>query len=192
MKSKSQVCFSKKQSCFYFEQIVSIVIFLLLCNSCLTDIHSNSSQRRSLDFKTVQEAGGGRNYEYEPGKELYPRYSYEGLPEDFVIKKTPALSLTYEDIELVEIKKDPFSPSYMSTYIVTIYLSEESVKRMRTFSGKHLKKRVAMEIEGKIIKIATIVDIIGDKLSVTFTDASLSEIENVFRKVTEKIKIKEK
>lgn len=157
----------------------------------MPSIHNESSQRRELNFKTVQEAAGDKNYEYEPGKGLYPRYSNEGLPEDFVIKKIPDLSLTYRDIKKVEIQRAPAYPSSLSAYTVRIHLWKESAERMRIFSAKHLDKRVAMEIDGKIFKIATIIDIMSDEVLVTIARSSLSEIEKEFKKVTDNIRIKE-
>ena len=62
---------------------------------------------------------------------------------------------------------------------------------MRIFSAKHLDKRVAMEIDGKIFKIATIIDIMSDEVLVTIARSSLSEIEKEFKKVTDNIRIKE-
>jgi preprotein translocase subunit SecD len=165
------------------------VIFLLLLYSCFSGIHGNVAQSCALNFKSVQEENYQGSYAYEPGKELYPGYLYEGLPENFAVKKSPDLSLTGEDIELVGIKRNSFSPPHISTYIVTIHLKKESAERMRTFTETHLNKKVAMEIDGKIVKIATIMGIISHKLSVAFTRTSLSEIEDEFKKVTGKIRI---
>jgi preprotein translocase subunit SecD len=135
------------------------------------------------------ETRGEGDYGYEPGRKLYPRYSYEGLPEDFVVKKSPDVSFKDRDIEYVEIKKDPFSPAHMSSYIVTIYLQGKSAERMRAFSEKHLKKRVAIEIDGKIINIPTINDIVENKFSIIFVKTSISDLENEIKKVTDKIRI---
>jgi len=160
MKRKYEVCFSRKQvRLSFFKQIISMVVFLLVCSSCLPGIHNESSQRRELNFKTVQEVPSDKNYEYEPGKRLYPKYSYEGLPEDFVIKKSSDLSLTYKDIKEVEIERAPAYPFSLSAYTVRIHLWKESAERMRIFSVKHIDKRVAIEIDGKIFAIPTILDI---------------------------------
>jgi preprotein translocase subunit SecD len=77
----------------------------------------------------------------------------------------------------------------MSSYIVTIYLQGKSAERMRAFSEKHLKKRVAIEIDGKIINIPTINDIVENKFSIIFVKTSISDLENEIKKVTDKIRI---
>jgi len=125
-----------------------------------------------------------------PGKGLYPSYSHGGLPEDFAIKKSPDLTLTYRDIKEVEIERAPAYPSDLSAYTVRIHLWKESAERMRIFSAKHIDKRVAIEIDGKIFAIPTILDIMSDDVLITIVRRSLSEIESEFKKVTDKIRVK--
>lgn len=192
MKPKCEVRFSRKQAqLFYFERIVLIVVVLLLFSSCMADIHNELSRRRELNFKTVQEVPSEKNNRYEPGKRLYPRYSHEGLPEDYVIKKSPDLSFSYKDIKEVEIERAPAYPSTLSAYTVRVHLWKEPAERMRIFSTKHIDKRVAIEIDGKILAIPTILDIMSDEVLITVARRSLPEIESEFKKVTEKIIIKE-
>jgi hypothetical protein len=89
----------------------------------------------------------------------------------------------------VEIKKG-FSP-HIEVYTLTINLNKEAAERMRVFSEKYLKKRVAVEIDGKIIEIVTIIGVAGDQFILTIGRTSLSEIEREFRKVTDKIRYKD-
>jgi hypothetical protein len=90
----------------------------------------------------------------------------------------------------VEIERAPAYPSSLSAYTVRIHLWKESPERMRIFSAKHIDKRVAIEIDGKIFAIPTILDVMSDEVLITVARRSLSEIESEFRKVTDKIRIK--
>ena len=194
MKGKIDIHFSRKKSGLpnFGEIILILILISTICNSCFSSIQNNSSQRSVLNFKAVLEGGTLKNLGYEPGKELYPSYSYEGLPDDFLIKKSPDLSLTDRDIKLIEIERNQFSPSYMAVYTVTIHLQQESAERMRTFSAKYLNKRVGLEIDGKIFKITTLIDVMSSQVVVHIARTSFSEIESQFRKITDKIRIKGK
>jgi len=46
---------------------------------------------------------------------------------------------------------------------------------VRTFTEKHLKELAAIEIDGKIIKIVQILDVMGNEFAVSFTRTSLAQ-----------------
>ncbi len=167
-------------------------VFYLLIAALSFILASCAVKWSAINFKAVHESANQGNGDYELGKELYPKYSYEGLPEDFTIKRSPDLSLSYADIELVEVRKNPYSPSYLSVYDVTIHLNNEAGERMHAFSVKHLKRRVAIEVDGKIICIGTLAYVVDNELVVMIIKTSSAEIENTFGKVTDKISIKER
>jgi len=189
MQRKTEFWCLKNQLRLIHFKLLAMMVLLLVCNSYFIEARSTPSQHLPLNFKNVLETREGRDHEYEPGKDIYPRYSYAGLPEDFAIRKSPDFSLTYEDIQSVEIKKG-FSP-HIEVYTLTINLNKEAAERMRVFSEKYLKKRVAVEIDGKIIEIVTIIGVAGDQFILTIGRTSPSEIEREFRKVTDKIRYKD-
>lgn len=189
MKEKTKFWFQEIKFTLLHPLLLAVIVLVLLFHSYLNEARSTAPEHLPLNFKNVMVTREGIDHEYEPGKDIYPRYSYTGLPEDFAIKKSPDLSLRYEDIASVEIKKG-FS-SHVAVYTLTINLHKEAAERTRAFSEKYLKRKVAVEIGGKIIEIVTIIDIVSDQLVLTIGRTTLSELEREFRKVTDKIKCEE-
>jgi preprotein translocase subunit SecD len=143
-----------------------------------------------LNFKEVLDAVGEREGEYEPGKHRYPDYEVKGIPETFVIKKTPDLVIADSDIESIEVKTDRYS-SPKPAWSVRVRLFEGASERMRVFSESNLKKRVAIEVDGVIVQIPTVQGVLTNEIGLTFVSVPLSEIETTLKKVTHKIRTEE-
>jgi hypothetical protein len=134
---------------------------------------------------TDEKPGINSNYEY--GKELYPEYSYHGLPETFLIKKSAGISFRPSDIESIRIAKLLFIPADLEEFTVTITFTSSAGKRLHDFTKRNLDSRIALEIDRKIFIIATIMDPIGSIMNITVGNRSVEEIRKELSKVSKNI-----
>ncbi len=127
------------------------------------------------------------NSNYECGKELYPEYSYHGLPETFLIKRSADISFRPSDIESIRIAKLPFIPAGLQEFTVTITFTSSARKRLHDYTRRNLNSKVALEIDHKIFVIATIMDSIGSIMNITVGNRSVEEIRKDLSKISKNI-----
>jgi hypothetical protein len=178
----------KRAPLFVLRGIILFLVVLMTCSSCLRSIKENEQKHCTLNFKNVIESGLGNVDEYDLGKDLFPEYLINGLPESFLIKKSPDLIIGDDDIMLIRIQVDPYS-NPKPAWNVIVHLRKEASERMGNFSKEHLKKRVVLEIDGQVVSIGLIDMVLSETFSIGFTRVSLSDLENTFKKVTNNIRI---
>lgn len=132
------------------------------------------------------------NSDYEYGKMLYPQYSYEGLSEYFMIKKTPDISFEPKDIKLIKIIREPWIPDNKLEFTVNINFYSSGQKKINPYSRQNINKKVALEIDGKIFVIATILENIESEMKISVSNKTAQTIAAELRKVSNNITIKEK
>lgn len=142
-----------------------------------------------LNLKQVIDTDNNINSDYEYGKELYPQYSYQGLSDSFLIKKSPDISISPNEIELIKIRRMPFVPASISAYIVSIHFNPSAVKKIKAYTKRNVDKRIALEIDDKIFVIAKILDVLQDEAKITLRQRSLEEIERELRKISNNVVI---
>jgi len=150
--------------------------------------HASQGQMGCLNVRQIiVDPNLSTNPNYEPGRELYPKYSYHGLPDDFLVKKTPDISINASEIKLIKIKRMPFSSLSDQVYTVTFYLDSRAAKKMQEYTVTNVGKKVALETADKIFVVATILNVISDELSITVLGKDVGEIEVQLRKLSQNI-----
>lgn len=124
---------------------------------------------------------------YVKGKELYPEYSYHGLPENFLIKKTPDVTIDPKGIRMVEIRKMRFAPVNMPAYTIIFHFNTSTAIKIRNYTKENLNTHVALEVDGKIFVIAKILDVVENKLNISVAKKDINEIKCTVRKISRKI-----
>ena len=154
----------------------------------------NASSHQCLTIKEVIDTNDKINIDsnYEHGKEHYPRYSYAGLSDNFLIKKVPDITLCAGDIRSIEIKRQPFSQPHIPNYVISIHLESAAATKISDYTKRNLDKRIAIEIDGTIFAIPKILEEIREELDLTLGGWSLKEIERELRKISNNIVIHEK
>jgi len=127
------------------------------------------------------------NANYEYGKNLYPQYSYHGLPKSFFIKKSADISFRPSDIESIEIRKPPFIPPGLEEFTVTITFSRLAGQRLRDYTEQNVHNKIALEIDNSIFVIATIMDPMETVMNITVGNRSIAEIKDELSKISENI-----
>jgi len=163
-----------------------ILIQLTLVFGC-SNIEATEQHFHYLNIKQVIETDDNINSNYEYGRNLYPQYSYHGLPDNFLIKKDPDISISPKDIELVEIKRMPFSPPNMQVYTIAIHFHPIAANKIKAYTEQNLSNRIALEIDGKIFVIVKVLDITKDEVNITLGKISLDEIEKEVRKICDNV-----
>jgi preprotein translocase subunit SecD len=171
--------------------IISIIVFIFIIS--VRSAETKEDILHNLNIKQViTNSKMIDNSDYESGKMLYPQYSYEGLPEYFMIKKTPNVSFEPNDIKLVEIIKEPWISDDMLQFTVNIFFNSSGRDKIYAYSKQNINKKVAIEIDSKILVIATILEKIENEMTVIINKKTAPTISAELRKVSNKIIIKEK
>ena len=168
-----------------------LLCFLFASLHC-PDIQANGQTYYCLNIKKVIDSEDEIviDSEYESGKRLYLRYSSAGLSENFVVKKTPDMSLCPEDIKLVEIERQPFAQTHLTTYIVSIRLHGAVGSKISNYTERNLGKRIAIEIDGRILAIPKILDVVHEEMRL-MSGWNLEEIQREFGKVSNSIVVRD-
>jgi hypothetical protein len=130
------------------------------------------------------------NSDYEYGKMLYPQYDYEGLPANFMIKKTPDISIEPKDIKLIEVIKEPWIPENMLEFIVNIIFNPSGQKKIYPYSNQNINNKVALEIDSKVFVIGTILEKLENEMKVIIKKKTAQTIADELRKVSNNVIIK--
>jgi len=163
-----------------------LISFTILVFSSPT--HANQGRTNCLNVRQISvNPDLNSDPNYEPGRELYPKYSYHGLPDNFLVKRIPDISINSIDISLIKIKKMQFSSSSGEVYTVTIYLDSTAARKMQEYTMENLGKKVALETAGKIFVVVTIVNVISDELNITLLGKDIDEVEMQLRKLSQNI-----
>ena len=168
--------------CYFF------LMFLILSVSCSSLSDNKGSENAFLRFKTVIDDPKIKpNSKYEHGKELYPKYSYQGLSDSFLIKKSADITIASNEIESIEIKKMPYVPANMLQFTVILFFKNDAAKKLHSYTKGKINERVALEIGVKIYFIALIIEPIEREMNITVANRTLEEITSDFAKVSKKI-----
>jgi preprotein translocase subunit SecD len=124
---------------------------------------------------------------YENGKALFPQYQYHGLPEDFLIKKSPDLSFSYGDIKSIEIDRMPFYFPDKLAYNVSISFHPLAGERLFAYTKQNVNEKVALEIDNKIFVIATILEPLRTKMVITVGNKTVKQIRSELSKICNNI-----
>ena len=92
--------------------IISAMIFIFMISVISAETKEEVLHNLNIK-KVIANPNMINNSDYEYGKMLYPQYDYEGLPNNFMIKKTPDISFEPKDIKLIEVIKEPWIPDNM-------------------------------------------------------------------------------
>jgi hypothetical protein len=172
------------------KKLMSSFTLLLIFWPVLSHCEPDQQALPNLSFKRVVLHGGSAfKGDYEQGKYLYHDYSLMGLPENFLIKKTPDISFNPSEIEWVEITKMPFVQPGILAYDIKIVFDESAKEKIRKYTSRNVNKRIALEIDEKILAIATIVEPVATEMVISVSDKTVDELEKEFSKVSEKISI---
>ena len=128
---------------------------------------------------------------YVFGRHSYPQYSYHGLPEHFLIKKSPDISIAPTDIESVRIVRNQFSASYMLHYMSTITFKPSVANHLFEYTKRNLKKRIAIEIDGRILAIPTILQPIENVLLLDTAGMPIDVLQSTFQKISTNVTVKD-
>jgi len=186
---------------------------LLLCIICfVVHIPSYSISEKGpegkifLEIKEVvtDEAISRSSSEYEYGKILYPKFSSEGLPEDFLIKKKADLVIDPSDINEIIISKDYQSiefqkimkeitgvPEDKNTFSISIILSNSEVEKLCRSSKRFVGKKIAIVINGKIFSILSVLDPICSAINISVIGIKIEDIVNDVEKLSDNITVNE-
>ena len=128
---------------------------------------------------------------YVFGRHLYPQYSYHGLPENFLIKKSPDISIAPTDIESVSIVRNPFSQSHVLHYMSTITFKPRVANQLFEYTKRNLEKRIAIEIDGRILAIPTILQPIENILLLDTAGMPIEVLQSTFQKISANVTVKD-
>ena len=174
----------------YIKKITLIMAFILLYSNLDTAYSKDKDALHCLNIKKVITDNNVRdNSEYEYGKLIYPQYERYGLPENFMIKKTPDVVFRPDEIKSIKIKNQPF---IRLSYVVTINLEPSGQKKIDAYAKKNINSLVALEIDNNIIvmpKITGEIDTMQTTLQFTIGNKTIQEIEMELRKISKDIVI---
>ena len=128
---------------------------------------------------------------YVFGRHLYPQYSYHGFPENFLIKKSPDMSIAPTDIESVSIVRNPFSQSHVLHYMSTITFKPRVANQLFEYTKRNLEKRIAIEIDGRILAIPTILQPIENILLLDTAGMPIEVLQSTFQKISANVTVKD-
>jgi hypothetical protein len=171
--------------------VLSMMIYIFMF--CVTSTESKENVLHNLNInKVITNSSMINNSDYAYGKKLYPQYSYEGLPEYFMIKKTPDISFEPKDIKLVEIIKEPWIPDGKLQFTVNIFFNSSGRDKIISYSKQNINNKVAIEIDSKILVIATILEKVENEIAFIINNKTAQTIADEFKKVSKNVQIKKK
>ena len=167
------------------------MIFILMISAISAETKEESLHNLNIK-KIIVNPNKINNSDYEYGKMLYPQYDYEGLPNNFMIKKTPDISFVPKDIKLIEVIKEPWIPDNMLEFTVNIFFNPSGQRKINPYSNQNINKKVALEIDSKILVIGTILEKIENEMQVIINKKTAQTIAAELRKVSNNVIIKGK
>ena len=192
-----QTHLTTSKSLLDWQTIIIITLLSVVCCTMVPYAHAIDS-KAELVFKSVRlNADCGKDPDYERGADRFPSYLRHGLPECFLIKRSPDLSIPPADIKRVTIKcmpsKTPFgnNPAARESYLVTIDFTESALNAVHTYTEAHVRSRVSIEIGNDILIIPTIINPIESSMTITISDKRFSEIKNIMSKICSDIEVEE-
>lgn len=170
---------------FMFAKMVPLCLLIIMgCSMHSRDTLSTSSL---LIKKVVTDPHAVLDGEYEAGNVRYPAYAYQGLPDTFLIKKSPDLIIAHNDIRKIQIQKAPSSTAE-PTYIVLVSLDPNKLSEVKAFAVRNLNQRVTIEIENNILSIVKILDVPSDDILFS-TNMDLAHLHSALKRVFPKVSL---
>ena len=166
----------------------ALVVLLVYSALFFSIVGAKAEPLYNLNIKQVLLTDDNINSNYEYGKNLYPEYSYCGLPDNFLIKKTPDLTIAPEHIKLVEISK-MHSLTRMPAFTVVIHFDSPTASQINAYTKQHMNEEIALEIDNKIFVIAKNLGSSGKEVQIALVKENIEALEEDLKKICSNVVI---
>ena len=166
--------------------ILIIIVLIILTNN----VAANDS---CLNFKKVIDNNRLKidsNYMY--GKDIYPRYKFQGLSENFLIRIEPNISIPSSKIESVKVIKIDNKQIKYNQYMIIIKFSYDISEKIFKYTNENINQKIAIEINGNIFNIFTIFTPVREEMRIGIVNQSLDDIIQILSNICDEICIKVK
>jgi len=157
----------------------TLIMFFLYFALFFSAVELRSEPLYYLNIKQVLLTDDKINSNFEYGKNLYPEYSYCGLPDNFLIKKTPDLSIAPKHIKSVEIRKMSHSRTRMPAFLVDIHFDSSAATEINAYTKQHMNEEIALEIDNKIFVIVKNSVALGEEVHIFLVKKILKYLKRI-------------
>jgi hypothetical protein len=166
-----------------------IIILTMVLFSLVFAFPSNGRKEKASHYlnlrNVITDPGVKHESDYEYGKLIYPRYKAIGLPDNFMIKKSPDLSFGSQELKVIRIARQSFSN--VESYVVSIVFEASIGDKLTKYTKNKIGDEIAVAVDEYILVIARILDVFDKELTFTVTNRKLNEIEDKLSPVSRKI-----
>ena len=164
-------------------KMIFIIVFIILSGVGFAGQGMEHEEKASLEIKHILIPQEGKAYtDYELGRKYISDYSFHGLPETFLIKKQPGLSIQPEAIDSIEIKRMPYIPPDMLNFQITINLNKTISEKLYRYTQKLTNEKIAFALNCKVFHVVTIMEPIKNgRVSFSIIEKPFADIYNILR-----------
>lgn len=178
----SRLFFLKQARLSYLSIILGFLISLP-SNPWADNYRSSKLLIKKVEFDIINHIKDG--YNYTKTKDIFPNYSYLGLPSEILIKPQPDLSVEPNDIVKIIIFNYPSTSSGYLYFNVRFIFSANLSAVLKEYSSKNIGKHIALEIDGEIFVIPKILTIIENDFDITMASKNFDNVKKILSKVSE-------
>lgn len=124
---------------------------------------------------------------YEYGADRVPDYKIEGLSDCFLIKTSPDLMISPDNITHISISTAEFNYTSTAIYMVNIQFRGPAVKLLQDYLGGLINSRIVFEIDDHILALPVVLGQVDADITFTVGGKSLYEIEKDLYKICSSI-----